>query len=126
MWALKDINFGVKQGEVVGIIGRNGASKSTLLKILNRTTSPATGCVKIKGRVAILLEVGTGFHPKFNVGENIFPNGAILGMTRQDVISKFDELPNFAKIFIENIVAFTTIQQPTKNRVLNLSTGVSL
>lgn len=98
VWALKNINFEVKHGEVLGIIGRNGAGKSTLLKILSRTTTPTTGSVKIKGRVASLLEVGTGFHPDLSGRENIFLNGAILGMTKKEIKSKFDEIVDFAGV----------------------------
>lgn len=98
VWALKDINFQVEQGQAVGIIGRNGAGKSTLLKLLSRVTKPTTGSIKYKGRIASLLEVGTGFHPEMTGRENIYLNGAILGMTRKEISRKFDEIVNFAGV----------------------------
>lgn len=98
VWAIKDINFEVRQGEVLGIIGKNGAGKSTLLKILSRVTGPTVGDIKVKGRIASLLEVGTGFHPELTGRENIFLNGAILGMTKMEIKSKFDEIVNFSGV----------------------------
>jgi lipopolysaccharide transport system ATP-binding protein len=98
VWALQNVNFEVKKGEVLGVIGRNGAGKSTLLKILSKVTGPSKGNVKMNGRVASLLEVGTGFHPELSGRENIFLNGAILGMTRSEIKKKFDEIVEFSGV----------------------------
>ena len=97
-WALQDVSFEVRRGEILGIIGRNGAGKSTLLKILSRVTAPTSGSIKVKGRVASLLEVGTGFHPELTGRENVFLNGTILGMTKREIEDKFDEILAFAEI----------------------------
>ena len=98
VWSLKDINFEINQGDAVGIIGRNGAGKSTLLKVLSRVTTPTTGSIKVKGRIASLLEVGTGFHPELTGKENIYLNGAILGMRKHEITRKFDEIVEFSGV----------------------------
>src|SRR5476649_2009843 len=112
-WALDNVSFEVKQGEVMGIIGRNGAGKSTLLKILSQVTSPTSGQIKIKGRIASLLEVGTGFNPEMTGRENVFLNGAILGMTKAEIRSKFDE-----------IVAFSGVEEFIDTPVKRYSSGM--
>ena len=112
-WALRDVNFQVREGEVLGGIGRNGAGKSTLLKILSQVTSPSSGEIKIKGRIASLLEVGTGFHPELTGRENVFLNGAILGMTKVEIRKKFDE-----------IVAFSGIEEFIDTPVKRYSSGM--
>jgi lipopolysaccharide transport system ATP-binding protein len=113
VWAIEDINFEAKKGEVLGIVGRNGAGKSTLLKILSKVTAPTKGQIKIKGRIASLLEVGTGFHPELTGRENIFLNGAILGMTKAEIRSKFDE-----------IVAFSGVEKYIDTPVKRYSSGM--
>lgn len=98
IWALNDVSFEIKQGDAVGIVGKNGAGKSTLLKLLSRTTAPTTGSIKIRGKITSLLEVGTGFHPELTGRENVFLNGSIMGMQRRDILSKFDEIVEFAGV----------------------------
>jgi len=122
VWALKDVNFDVKQGEVLGIIGKNGAGKSTLLKLLSRVTAPTTGTFKAKGRIASLLEVGTGFHPELTGRENIFLNGAILGMTKNEIKRKFDEIVDFAGV--ERYID-TPVKRYSSGMYVRLAFGVS-
>jgi lipopolysaccharide transport system ATP-binding protein len=98
IWALKDIDFSIKKGDAVGIVGKNGAGKSTLLKLLSRTTAPSTGSIKVSGKISSLLEVGTGFHPELTGRENIFLNGAIMGMSNRDIRAKFDEIVEFSGV----------------------------
>ena len=98
VWALKDISFKVEQGDVVGIIGKNGAGKSTLLKLLSHITAPSTGDIFYRGRIASLLEVGTGFHPEMTGRENVYMNGSIMGMTRAEITRKLDEIVDFAGV----------------------------
>lgn len=120
--ALKDVTFDVRQGEIIGIIGRNGAGKSTLLKIISRVTAPSSGSIKVKGRVASLLEIGTGFHPELTGRENIFLNGAILGMRRAEIEQKFDEIIKFAEIdpFID-----TPVKRYSSGMYVRLAFGVA-
>jgi len=123
-WALRDINFDIHRGDVVGVVGRNGAGKSTLLKILSRITTPTTGEVRLKGRVGSLLEVGTGFHPELTGRENIYMNGSILGMTRKEIQSRFDEIVAFAGPQVENHLD-TPVKRYSSGMYVRLAFGVA-
>jgi lipopolysaccharide transport system ATP-binding protein len=122
LWALKSVTFDIQPGEVVGIIGRNGAGKSTLLKIISRITEPTSGRIRLRGRVRSLLEVGTGFHPELTGRENIFLNGAILGMSRAEIVSKFDEIVAFSEIekFLD-----TPVKRYSSGMYVRLAFGVA-
>ena len=121
-WALKDVNFEIASGDTIGIIGKNGAGKSTLLKLLSRVTSPTSGEIKIKGRIASLLEVGTGFHPELTGRENIYMNGAILGMTKKEISSKFDEIVDFAGV---EMYIDTPVKRYSSGMYVRLAFGVA-
>jgi lipopolysaccharide transport system ATP-binding protein len=121
-WALRDVNFEIHKGDTLGIIGKNGAGKSTLLKLLSRVTSPTTGQIKVKGRIASLLEVGTGFHPELTGRENIFMNGAILGMTKKEIKSKFDEIVDFAGV---ELYIDTPVKRYSSGMYVRLAFGVA-
>ncbi len=121
-WALREVNFEIASGDTIGIIGKNGAGKSTLLKLLSRVTSPTTGEIKIKGRIASLLEVGTGFHPELTGRENIYMNGAILGMTKKEIASKFDEIVDFAGV---EMYIDTPVKRYSSGMYVRLAFGVA-
>ena len=121
-WALRDVSFDVKQGDTLGIIGKNGAGKSTLLKLLSRVTSPSTGNIKIRGRIASLLEVGTGFHPELTGRENIYLNGAILGMSKREIASKFDEIVDFSGV---QMYIDTPVKRYSSGMYVRLAFGVA-
>jgi lipopolysaccharide transport system ATP-binding protein len=122
VYALKDINLEIKQGEILGVVGKNGAGKSTLLKVLSKVTTPSTGTIDLYGRVASLLEVGTGFHPELTGRENIFLNGAIMGMTKREIRSKFDEIVDFSGVgkYID-----TPVKRYSSGMYVRLAFGVS-
>lgn len=121
-WALRDVTFNVEQGDTVGIIGKNGAGKSTLLKILSKVTAPTLGQMRVKGRIASLLEVGTGFHPELSGRENIFLNGAILGMTKKEISAKFDEIVDFAGV---ELYIDTPVKRYSSGMYVRLAFGVA-